>query len=33
LTLIRRTIEAHGGTLDMQWRSDGPDITVSLPGF
>jgi PAS domain S-box-containing protein len=33
LTLIRRTLEAHGGTIDMQWRSDGPDITVSLPGF
>ena len=33
LRLIRRTLAAHGGTLDIQWRSDGPDIAVTLPGF
>ena len=31
LTLIRRTLAAHGGSLDIQWRADGLDIAVSLP--
>ena len=33
LTLIRRTLAAHDGALDIHWRNDGPDITVTLPGF
>lgn len=33
LTLIRRMIGAHGGTLDISWRADGLDIAVTLPGF
>ncbi|MCY7280572.1 MAG: hypothetical protein LH610_06680, partial [Sphingomonas bacterium] len=33
LTLIRRMIGANGGTLDIAWRPDGPDIAVTLPGF
>ena len=33
LTLIRRTLAAHGGSLDIAWRADGLDIAVSLPGF
>ncbi|MCY7271137.1 MAG: PAS domain-containing protein [Sphingomonas bacterium] len=33
LTLIRRMIGANGGTLDIAWRPDGLDITVTLPGF
>ncbi len=33
LKLIRRTLAAHGGDLDLQWRDDGLDITITLPGF
>ena len=33
LTLIRRMLAAHGGTLDIAWRQDGLDIKVTLPGF
>ncbi|MEO7635108.1 MAG: PAS domain-containing protein [Sphingomicrobium sp.] len=33
LTLIRRTLAAHGGSLDIAWRPDGPDIAITLPGF
>lgn len=33
LTLIRRMLAAHGGALDIAWRSDGLDIKVTLPGF
>ena len=33
LTLIRRMIGAHGGTLDIAWRADGLDIALTLPGF
>lgn len=33
LTLIRRTLAAHGGSLAIAWRPDGPDIAVTLPGF
>ena len=33
LTLIRRTLAAHGGSLDIGWRSDGLEITVVMPGF
>jgi len=33
LTLIRRMLSAHGGTLDIDWRADGLDIGVKLPGF
>ncbi|MEO7654523.1 MAG: hypothetical protein ABIS23_02425 [Sphingomicrobium sp.] len=33
LTLIRRMLGAHGGTLDIDWRSDGLDIRVAMPGF
>ncbi len=33
LTLIRRMLAAHGGTLDIDWRADGLDIKVTLPGF
>ncbi len=33
LTLIRRMLAAHGGTLDIEWRGDGLDIKVTLPGF
>jgi two-component sensor histidine kinase len=33
LTLIRRMLAAHGGTLDIDWRGDGLDIKVTLPGF
>ena len=33
LTLIRRMLAAHGGTLDIDWRDDGLDIQVTLPGF
>ena len=33
LTLIRRMLAAHGGTLDIDWRADGLDIRVTLPGF
>lgn len=33
LTLIRRMLGAHGGTLDIDWRGDGLDIAVTLPGF
>ena len=33
LTLIRRMIGSHGGTLDIAWRADGLDIAVTLPGF
>ncbi|MEO6579747.1 MAG: PAS domain-containing protein [Sphingomicrobium sp.] len=33
LTLIRRMLGAHGGTLDIGWRSDGLDVDVTLPGF
>jgi two-component sensor histidine kinase len=33
LTLIRRTLAAHGGTLTIEWRPDGPDIAIALPGF
>ncbi len=32
LDLIRRTLAAHGGALDILWREDGLDIKVSLPG-
>ena len=31
LTLIRRTLAAHGGSLEIQWRGDGLDIAVRLP--
>lgn len=31
--LIRRTLAAHGGSLAVDWRDDGPDIAISLPGF
>lgn len=31
--LIRRTLAAHGGGLDVQWRDDGLDIAITLPGF
>ena len=31
LTLIRRTLAAHGGSLDVSWRADGLDIAVHLP--
>ncbi|MEO5772720.1 MAG: PAS domain-containing protein [Sphingomicrobium sp.] len=33
LKLIRRTLAAHGGSLDIVWRDDGLDITVTMPGF
>ena len=33
LTLIRRMLGSHGGTLDIAWRADGLDIAVTLPGF
>jgi PAS domain S-box-containing protein len=33
LTLIRRMLAAHNGTLDIEWRADGLDIRVTLPGF
>ncbi|MEO6360640.1 MAG: PAS domain-containing protein [Sphingomicrobium sp.] len=33
LTLIRRTLAAHGGSLDIVWRDNGLDIAVLLPGF
>ena len=33
LTLIRRMLAAHGGTLDIAWRGNGLDIKVTLPGF
>ena len=33
LTLIRRMLAAHAGTLDIRWRGDGLDIHVMLPGF
>ena len=33
LKLIRRTIEAHGGQLAVDWRDDGLDIAITLPGF
>ena len=33
LTLIRRMLGAHGGTLDIDWRRDGLDIRVAMPGF
>jgi PAS domain S-box-containing protein len=33
LTLIRRTLAAHSGSLDIGWRSDGLEITVVMPGF
>lgn len=33
LTLIRRTLAAHGGSLDIAWRSDGLEISVLMPGF
>ena len=33
LTLIRRMLAAHGGSLDIDWRADGLDIRVALPGF
>jgi PAS domain S-box-containing protein len=33
LTLIRRTLKAHGGSLEIDWRDDGLDIAVTLPGF
>ncbi len=33
LTLIRRMLAAHGGALDIDWRGDGLDIKVTLPGF
>ena len=33
LTLIRRMLAAHGGALDIDWRADGLDIRVTLPGF
>lgn len=31
LTLIRRTLAAQGGSLDIRWRNDGLDIAVTLP--
>ena len=33
LTLIRRMLAAHGGALDIDWRPDGLDVRVTLPGF
>lgn len=33
LNLIRRTLAAHRGALDIDWRQDGLDIAVTLPGF
>lgn len=33
LTLIRRMLAVHGGALDIEWRGDGLDIKVTLPGF
>lgn len=33
LTLIRRMLAAHGGSLDIDWRANGLDIRVTLPGF
>lgn len=33
LTLIRRMLSAHGGTLDIDWRANGLDIRITLPGF
>ena len=33
LTLIRRMLGAHGGSLDIDWRGNGLDIRVAMPGF
>lgn len=33
LKLIRRTLTAHRGSLDIKWREDGLDIAITLPGF
>jgi len=33
LVLIRRMLAAHGGSLEIEWRPDGLDIRVTLPGF
>jgi len=33
LTLVRRMLAARGGELDIDWRADGLDIKVALPGF
>ena len=33
LTLIRRMLAAHDGSLDIDWRPDGLDIRVTMPGF
>lgn len=33
LALIRRMLAAHHGELDIDWRVDGLDIRVTLPGF
>lgn len=33
LSLIRRAVAAHGGSLDIDWRQDGLDVTVAMPGF
>ena len=33
LILISRMLNAHGGTLDIDWRPDGLDVIVTLPGF
>ena len=33
LTLIRRMLKAHGGSLDIDWRGNGLDIRVAMPGF
>jgi len=33
LSLIRRALAAHSGSLDIGWRGDGLEITVVMPGF
>jgi hypothetical protein len=33
LKLNRRALAAHGGSLDIDWRGDGLDIAVTMPGF
>ena len=30
-TLIRRALAAHGGSIDINWRSDGLEVSVMLP--
>jgi len=33
LTLIRRTLAAQGGNVEIEWHANGLDVAITMPGF